>query len=67
MASQTALIIGVTGMVGEPLANALLTDGWRVIGACRFNDTHKEAALQTQGVETIRFDILEEMFKSWEK
>lgn len=53
-----AVVLGATGMVGEPLAHDLLEHGWRVTGACRFTDHSKQEALARAGAECVPFDLL---------
>jgi nucleoside-diphosphate-sugar epimerase len=44
-------------MVGQPLALALLEDGWDVYGASRFRQLEKRELLEAAGVHTIQFDM----------
>jgi nucleoside-diphosphate-sugar epimerase len=64
------VILGVAGKMGPTLARmarraADLADAdggraRRVIGVARFSDASQEAALRTQGIETVRADLLDE-------
>lgn len=58
VSGRTALVLGASGMVGEPLARALLADGWQVHGAARFRDDASRETLEGEGVRTHRFDVL---------
>ena len=60
MARRSALILGVSGMVGQPLARDLLEDGWDVYGASRFRQLEKRELLEAVGVHTIQFDMRQE-------
>jgi nucleoside-diphosphate-sugar epimerase len=57
MGKKTALVLGATGMVGEPLTRALLQDGWKVYGAARLRDPARAEAIASAGCELIRFDV----------
>lgn len=54
---KKAMILGISGKVGELLAARLMDDGWHVSGAARFSDPAKETALRDRGVETFRYDV----------
>ncbi len=57
MASSSALVLGVSGMVGLPLARLLVEKGWLVYGAARFCDAAVRQKVKTIGVQDIRFDV----------
>ena len=57
MTKRKALVLGATGKVGKPLANALYEDGWKVFGAARCTDDSVRESLENTGIETIRFDV----------
>ena len=52
MASNTALIVGVTGIVGIPLAQQLIDKQWKVYGISRRN-----ADYIPSGVKHIALDV----------
>ena len=52
MASNTALIVGVTGIVGLPLAQQLLDKKWKVYGKSR-----RTADYIPSGVKHIALDV----------
>ncbi len=52
---ETAIITGVTGLVGSTLSVQLKKHGFRVIGLGR--DKTKLQSLEQQGIETIQFDL----------
>lgn len=56
MKTRSALVLGATGMVGEPLAKALLRDGWTVAGAARFSSPEIKTRLESSAVQTFQFD-----------
>lgn len=60
MNTKHALVLGVTGMVGEPLAMEMLRRGWQVSGACRFSDAGKRADLAAAGVHCVTYDLLKD-------
>jgi nucleoside-diphosphate-sugar epimerase len=53
MATKTALIFGVSGIVGRNLAERLSNSGWKVIGVSR----RKHKDIQLKGVEFITCDL----------
>jgi len=57
MASQSALVLGVSGMIGLPLAKSLVEKGWQVHGAARFGDEAVRREVKALGVNDIRFDV----------
>lgn len=57
---KTALIVGVTGRIGNALAKSLALDGWRVYGAARFGDPDAAQRIAAAGIEPIRFDVLQD-------
>jgi len=57
MSAKTALVLGATGMVGMPLAMALVEDGWRVFGAARMSRPAKKKLLDDAGIETMKFEV----------
>jgi nucleoside-diphosphate-sugar epimerase len=57
MASQSALVLGVSGMIGLPLAESLVAEGWQVHGAARFGDDAARQEVKALGVQDIRFDV----------
>jgi nucleoside-diphosphate-sugar epimerase len=62
------LILGVAGKMGPSLARMVKRAGdlagkpRRVTGVARFTSAGQEAALQAQGIETLRGDLLDEDF-----
>lgn len=54
---KKAMILGVSGMVGEALAMRLLAQGWAISGAARFSNPDTEHRLRAAGMETYRFDV----------
>ena len=58
---KKALVLGVTGMVGYPLAEALLDDGWEVYGAARFHGDLPPECLIPKGCQPIRFDVTRDL------
>jgi nucleoside-diphosphate-sugar epimerase len=54
---RSALVVGVTGMVGRPLAQALLDDGWTVHGAARFREPSQREAVADLGVQPYAYDV----------
>jgi len=57
MNDRSALVLGASGMVGMPLAQRLIEDGWKVFGAARFSDPAKHAEVERLGACPIRFDV----------
>ena len=57
LAGQRILLVGATGMVGEPLAKALATTN-EVIGVARFSNPKAQARLEAAGVTCVPFDLL---------
>jgi nucleoside-diphosphate-sugar epimerase len=55
MAVKTALIAGATGAASKRLIDALLEDGWRVIGLSR----HPPDASRSPGLSYVRADLLD--------
>ncbi len=55
---QRALILGVSGKVGEGVADLLLGEGWEVFGAARFSDPTKADSLRAKGIEPIVYDVI---------
>lgn len=53
--SGKALVVGVTGAVALRLVERLLSDGWRVIGLCRYPPDPSPFV----GVEFVRADLLD--------
>ncbi len=53
MTRRTALIVGVTGIAGYNTAQALLADGWDVIGLSR------KATISIPGVQHVHADVLD--------
>lgn len=51
---RTALVVGVTGIAGYNISQALIGDGWRVIGLSR------SPRYQVPGVEHIYADVLDQ-------
>ncbi len=49
--NKTALIVGVTGIQGNTLANELIQHGWEVIGLSR------RSTLNSSGVQEVRVDL----------
>ncbi len=60
MTTRTALVLGVTGMVGHALAAALVANGWTVYGAARFEDQAAPDRRIPAGCHPIRFDVLQD-------
>ena len=54
---RTALVLGVTGMVGSALAQSLLDENWYVHGAARLSRAERAEGLRAAGVEVHRFDV----------
>jgi nucleoside-diphosphate-sugar epimerase len=57
MSDSKALVLGASGMVGEPLTQFLIDEGWQVFGAARFGDPSKWDAIEGMGACPIRFDV----------
>ena len=61
-ARPSAVVTGCAGFIGSTLCEALVADGWRVLGVDAFTDTYdrdeKEANLETLRHEP-RFDLVE--------
>jgi nucleoside-diphosphate-sugar epimerase len=53
---KTVVVVGATGQVAQPLAEALAQNN-HVIGAARFNDATKKAALEAAGVRCVPIDL----------
>jgi nucleoside-diphosphate-sugar epimerase len=51
------LLVGATGMVGEPVAAALARDN-DVFGVARFGDDEVRRRLETQGINCVKADLL---------
>ena len=60
MNPKRALVLGATGMVGYPLASALLAGGWQVFGAARFQQADSPEGLVPSGCHPIRFDVIQD-------
>ena len=54
---KCVLVLGVSGMVGRPLALDLQEAGWQVFGAARFSRPGTREALEAKGIRTIPFDV----------
>jgi len=52
-----AVVIGASGMIGQPLCHILVDRGWKVAGVARFADLAKRQQLESIGVTTVCFDI----------
>ena len=57
MADRRALVVGATGMLGRPVAQRLLANGWQV--RCLVRDTKRAAALLGPGFELVAGDVTE--------
>lgn len=57
MPNRRALVLGITGMVGAPLARALQADGWQVFGAARGTDPATALKLADEGIEVMQYDV----------
>lgn len=55
MSGDRALVIGATGMLGEPVARRLLADGWRV--RCLARDVARARARLGAGFEYVQADV----------
>jgi dihydroflavonol-4-reductase len=53
-------LTGGTGFIGQPLARALLRRGWRVTALARDPASRGARALQAEGAEVVRGDVLGE-------
>ncbi len=60
MTTRTALVLGVTGMVGHALAADLLANGWTVYGAARFHNEATPHSRVPAGCRPVRFDVLQD-------
>lgn len=52
-----ALVLGITGKVGQPLAKTLAAEGWEVLGAARCSNAATRAQIEASGVRVIPFDV----------
>lgn len=57
MATRTALVTGVTGLIGSHIAERLVHDGWRVRGLIR--DPAAASGLAAMGIEPVTGDVLD--------
>jgi uncharacterized protein YbjT (DUF2867 family) len=55
MRNERALVVGATGMLGEPVARRLLADGWQV--RCLVRDEARARAKLGDGFEYVRGDV----------
>jgi len=60
MSDRSALVLGASGVVGMPLCQSIINEGWQVFGAARFGDAAKKQQLEAMGVETVVFDLTQE-------
>lgn len=56
---QSCLVLGASGIVGQPLCLDMLARGWTVYGAARFGDHAPRTTLDRAGVHTVVFDLHE--------
>jgi UDP-glucuronate 4-epimerase len=57
LTGRRILVTGATGWVAGPLARQLAAAGNEVVGAARFADERARAALEADGVSTVRIDL----------
>ena len=63
MASNTALIVGVTGIVGIPLAQQLIDKQWKVYGISRRNADYIPSGVKHIALDVTKREDCEEKLK----
>jgi len=57
---HSCLVLGASGVVGQPVCAAMAERGWRVVAVARFGDAAKRAAVAATAAEIVPFDLTRE-------